>query len=215
MRLFLDSADPADWVEFARFGIFQGITTNPLLAQKIGVSYTNIDWASRLAQAKDLGYAELHIQLHGPPDDYLPFASSIHDLGAQHGIDAVVKIPLVRKAIAIAPHIAQTGQKFLMTACYSAEQALIATALGAHYIAPYLGRMSDLGIDAMQALKTMNVMCDGTPTDVMAASIRTVEQLAQIATLGTPAATIAPDIARALLDNPNAIDAFNQFESAP
>mgnify|MGYP000214402597 CR=1 FL=1 len=138
MRLYLDTANTQDWVKLLPLGVFYGITTNPLLAQRAGLDYARSDWRGLLAHAKALGAQELHLQAFGDPSTYLKWAREIYDIAHQEEITAVIKIPLVRPAIAQVPDLKALGGKILMTACYDAVQCLTAIALEADYLAPYL-----------------------------------------------------------------------------
>ena len=216
MRLYLDSADDDAWERLLPYGIFHGITTNPLLAQRAGLSYTTMDWAELIARAARYGVQEIHLQVYGSPDTYQGQAQQWYELGRDHEIDVVVKIPLVKEAIAVVPEIKSLGGKILMTACYGASQMPIALALEADYIAPYVGRMVEQGIDAMAELKAMN-MANQTadhPCALLLASIRSLEQLRDLMGAGHHIFTLSPDLAEALLDHPMSIKARNEFEQA-
>ena len=214
MRLYLDTANTQDWVQLLPLGVFYGITTNPILAQRAGLDYARSDWRGLLAHAKALGAKELHLQAFGDPSTYVKWAREIYGIAHQEEITAVIKIPLVRPAIAQVPDLKALGGKFLMTACYDAVQCLTAIALEADYLAPYLGRMQAKGIDALAHLNAMNMISRGSGCEVLAASIKSLEMLRQIAQAGTPCATLSPDLARALFDNSNSTEAHHAFEAA-
>ncbi len=140
MRLYLDTADGDAWERLLPYGIFNGITTNPLLAQRAGLSYTTMDWAELIARAARYGAQEIHLQVYGSPDTYQGQAQQWYELGRDHEIDVVVKIPLVKEAIAVVPEIKSLGGKILMTACYGASQMPIALALGGRLHRPLCGK---------------------------------------------------------------------------
>lgn len=216
MTLYLDTADVAEWGRLMPTGIFCGITTNPLLAQRAGLVYPDIDWAALAGQARDLGASELHAQVYGTPAGYVDWAGQLYDAGKTAGIETVVKIPLVEEAIRVVPAIRALGGRILMTACYDAKQMLIAKALGADFIAPYAGRMDEAGIDVAAHLSAMVEMNSdgGKPCAVLAASLRSAAQMVSMSRVGVEHFTIAPAVADDLLTTGPSIEALMQFEEA-
>lgn len=216
MTLYLDTADHAAWQDLMPLGIFQGITTNPLLAARAGLDYPAIDWHDMALRARDLGAQELHAQVYGPPETYLHWAEALYRAGTAAGIETIVKIPLVEGAIRATPAIKALGGRVLMTACYDAKQMFVARALGADFIAPYFGRMDEAGIDAEAHLAAMAQMnLDGRPhCRILVASLRTAQQMVTLAGLGHDCFTISPDVARALLACDHTRAAFADFEAA-
>lgn len=215
MTLYLDTADCALWADLMPTGLFRGITTNPLLAARAGLDYPRIDWSEMAAQAADLGAVEFHAQVFGPPESYVDWAGDLYAAGRAAGIETIVKIPLVEAAIRATPAIKALGGRILMTACYDAKQMFVAKALGADFIAPYFGRMAEAGMDAISHLATMARMNEGQgkPCTVLVASLRSAEQMVALADVGHDCFTISPDVARALLDCPQSIAAFESFEA--
>lgn len=216
MTLYLDTADVSEWDRLMPTGIFHGITTNPLLAHRAGLVYPAIDWATLTRKARDLGASELHAQVYGPPAGYVDWAGQLYEAGRAAEIETVVKIPLVEEAIRTVPAIRALGGRILMTACFDAKQMLIAKALGADFIAPYVGRMDEAGIDIAAHLSAMIGMnCDGTkPCAVLAASLRSAAQMVAMSRVGVAQFTIAPAVADDLLTTGPSVDALAQFEQA-
>ena len=148
MQLYLDSADIKDWAGLMPTGLFRGITTNPALAARAGLYYPQIDWAEMAQRAADLGARELHAQVYGAPETYAPWADRLMQASERAGIRTVVKVPLVAASIRTVPGLRRAGCPVLMTACYAPKQMLVASALGAEFIAPYFGRMLEAGLNA-------------------------------------------------------------------
>lgn len=214
MRLYLDTADISQWDALLPTGLFYGVTTNPLLAQRAGLRYGAIDWANMAQRAADLGAQELHGQITGDRDHALRFAETLYDAGQRAGIATVVKIPLSPFGIAIASHLKSQGGAILMTACYSAKQYITAAAIGSDYIAPYYGRMLDQGIDAGRVMADMASMMGQSPCRPLVASLRTCDQVVDLARIGFDCFTLSPDLSRAMMRDDHTDTAALEFERA-
>ncbi|NCX08398.1 MAG: transaldolase, partial [Rhodobacteraceae bacterium] len=105
MRLYLDTADQTAWAEWMPSGVFYGITTNPLLAARAGLTYHQINWQDMVQIAADAGAQEFHAQVIGNETDALRFAENLYAYGASSNIDCVVKIPLNSWGISLTPKI--------------------------------------------------------------------------------------------------------------
>ncbi|RYH09300.1 transaldolase family protein [Tropicimonas sp. IMCC6043] len=216
MDLYLDTADVREWKELMPTGLFHGITTNPLLAHRAGLAYPEIDWPALMRQATDLGAKELHCQVVGPVEGFADWAGERYEQGRRAGLRVVIKVPLTEPAIRAMPGIKTLGGPILMTACYSAKQMFVASALGAEYIAPYFGRMLEMGLPAYDALEQMRAIGElaGGKTRILVASLRDTRQMALLARQGQDCFTIAPGIARDLLNDRNTVAAADEFEEA-
>ena len=216
MNLLIDTADVAEWRDLMPTGLFQGITTNPLLAERAGLSYGAIDWGEMARRAADLGAKELHGQVVGPVEGYADWAGALYEHGAAAGLRTVVKVPLTEGAIRQVGAIKALGGPILLTAAYDAKQMFVAAALGVDYIAPYFGRMLEKGLPAYEALAQMRAIgqsMERAPR-ILVASLRDTDQMARLAGAGQDCFTIAPKIARALLNDANTEDATAEFEVA-
>lgn len=213
MDLYLDTADREAWADLMPTGLFRGITTNPLLAQRAGLDYPTIDWTDLARRAHDLGAQELHGQVFGPVETYRDWAARLYDAGAVAGLRTVVKIPMTPGALRALPSITALGGPILLTAVYNPKQVIVAKALGADFVAPYFGRMDEAGLPALEHLLQMQTIAAGTPR-VLVASLRTSDQLVSLAARGLDCFTLAPDLVRSLLSDPMTEDAAAAFEAA-
>ena len=214
MRLYLDTADIPQWDALLPTGMFYGVTTNPLLAKRAGLRYDAIDWADMAQRAVNLGAQELHGQITGDRDHALRFADALFTAGQRAGIATVVKIPINPLGIEIASHLKSQGGAILMTACYSAKQYITASAIGADYIAPYYGRMLDQGIDAKRVMANMASMMGNGTCRPLIASLRTCDQVVDLAQMGFDCFTLSPDLARDMMRNDDTDTAAQEFERA-
>ena len=216
MELLIDTAETEAWQELMPTGLFTGITTNPLLAKRAGLSYPDIDWGEMARRAAELGAKELHGQVYGPPESYVDWAGALYEHGRKAGISTVVKIPLTDQGIRAATAIKALNGRILMTAAYDTKQMFVATALGADYIAPYFGRMVEKGLPAYEAMEQMHAIGQlaGGKTKILVASIRNAGQMVDLASRGLSCFTIAPAVARELMSDPETIAAAAEFEGA-
>lgn len=213
LRLYLDTANPSDWDTWMPTGIFYGVTSNPLLLERAGETCSVANLKRLAHHAFKLGAQEVQMQTWGATDDEL--VSTGKQLAA---IDSriVVKVPITHTGTTAATRLAAEGARITMTAIYARQQVLVAAALGAEYVAPYLGRINDLGLNGRDELTAMQRILDGvrSSTRILTASIRHVEDLAYLAAQGLDTFTFSTAIAQALFDNPSTLEATADFERA-
>lgn len=212
-RLLLDSADPRIWGELWSLGLFWGITTNPSLLRRSGLPCTLDHLNGLVAAAQALGCGELHLQAWGATEREL--VSCGRALAALDPERIVVKLPLTEPGLRAARMLLGQGERVTLTACFSPPQVIAAAALGATYVAPYLGRISDGGADGCSEVVTM-VRCLrglGSPTRLLVASLRSVEQITRLAVEGVDTFTLSPELVRQLWSHPATVAATARFEA--
>lgn len=216
MKIFLDTFDMESWRCFMPSGLFHGITTNPLLAQRAGLDYSSIDWGNVVEIASSLGAKELHVQLPDTSEEALGFASHRAKDAQSYQLKIVIKVPLTPEGMGLALTLKHQGFDVLMTACYHAKQYVIAHQLGADFIAPYYGRMVEAGVDAKQHLTQMHTIRKSISSEVeiLVASLRSIDQMVELAAEGLTHFTISPAIAEALLTDKLTQDAAAEFARA-
>jgi transaldolase len=212
LRLLLDSADPAAWAEWLPSGLLQGVTTNPTLLRRAAVP-CRLDQLERLTrEALNLGMQEIHLQAWGNDAGDLTHCGTAL-AGLAKG-QVLVKLPITRAGAEAARRLIDSGVPVTFTACYAAPQVLLAAALGARYIAPYLGRIGDLGCDGHAELVAMQQALDGvgSSTRLLVASLRHCSDLTRLAAAGLSCFTLAPSVLRELFSVAPTLEAAAQFE---
>jgi len=209
LRLFLDSADPRDWARWLPSGLFHGITTNPTLLRRAGQACSLEQLGQLSEQALALGCRELHLQAWGAD-----LAACGQALAALAPGRIWIKLPITRAGAAAAQPLMAAGIPITFTACYEPAQVLVAAALGADYIAPYLGRITDQGRDGHAELIRMQRCLEGvqSPLRLLVASLRQPSDLTSLAAEGLNTFTISPAIAEALFSSEATAAAAAQFE---
>lgn len=215
IRFFLDTADEKEWDRLLSLGIFYGVTSNPAIMQRCNQPCT-IENITRMAK-KALKYPNMHtilFQAWGETaDNMVKIGEKIMSIDpARVG----VKLPLTNAGIEAAARLKAKGAIICMTACMSAKQALIANAVGADYISPYLGKMDEAGMEGLDEITRMHQALAGSPgrTRIFSASFRNVQQLMELACRGMDAFTFGPAVADQLLKCDATYDFVAMFEHA-
>ncbi|MFN9692628.1 MAG: transaldolase family protein [Synechococcaceae cyanobacterium] len=212
LRLFLDTADVKDWQEWLPSGLFHGITCNPTLLRR-ACQPCRLDSLTALTRrALELGAREIHLQAWGP--DHQAYAACGKELAALAPGQILVKLPITRHGALAARELMACGIPVTLTAGYEPHQALLAAALGAAYLAPYLGRLQELGRDGHAELIQMQRCLDGveSPLRLLVASLRQPQDLTILAAAGLNSFTISPALAEALFHVEATLAAAQQFE---
>lgn len=212
LRLLLDSADPVAWADWLPSGLFHGVTTNPTLLRRAARPCRLEELERLTCEALDWGMQEIHLQAWGGDAEALTTCGD--RLAALAPGRVLVKLPITRAGAEAARHLIATGVPVTFTACYAVPQVLVAAALGARYIAPYLGRIGDLGRDGHADLIAMQQALDGVgaTTRLLVASLRHPTDLSRLAAAGVGCFTMAPALAADLFAIDPTAEAAAQFE---
>jgi transaldolase len=199
VRIYIDSADLEEITQALATGYVYGVTTNPTLLRRANVRAASVPDLAR--QAFDLGAKEIHLQTYAAnAGDIVREGTELAALDPER---VAVKIPAVPQGYAAAARLAEQGVRVTMTAVYTVRQALLADAAGAAYIAVYLGRMRDSGLDALQLVarmqRTLEIQESGM--EILAASVRYPEEVEDLAEAGVATATLPWKVLSRLLDS--------------
>lgn len=210
-RIYLDTADEKQWAKYLPLGIWDGITTNPLLCRRAGVEVTEHRIGKMVGHALEK-VDEVMVQAWGGTVDlYVTTGTVLSRLEPKR---VIVKLPLTREGVQAASVLRDKGVRLCMTACYAQHQVFTSVGLGAEFVAPYLGRMTDAGKDGLEEVKSMQKIVEGmgSSTRVLVASLREASQLAALASAGCDSFTFSPAIAEELFNEPLTINAAASFE---
>ncbi len=211
MRLYIDSAQILVVESLMKTGLFYGVTTNPLILREAGLSMSGLsDFAHRVL---DLGGREVFFQSWG--EDGATLYRHGQQL-ARFDSDVVVKLPATRDGLEAASRLAGEGARVCVTAVFAPFQAALAASAGAAYVAPYLGRMTDAGRDGHDMISQMAESLRNTKslTEILAASVRTPEDVVRLARNGVRCVTLSPPVAERLFQEPLTLEAARAFEAA-
>lgn len=200
MKFFIDTASLQQIKEAQDLGILDGVTTNPSLMAKEGISGTD-----RVMKH----YVDICNMVDGDVSaevistDYEGMVREGDNLAALHP-NITVKLPMTRNGVKAIKHFSDKGIKTNCTLVFSAGQALLAAKAGATYVSPFIGRLDDISTDGVQLIEQIRVIYDnyGFDTQILAASIRHPMHIVQCAEVGADVATCPLSAINALFDHP-------------
>ncbi|MEX0928461.1 MAG: fructose-6-phosphate aldolase [Balneolales bacterium] len=197
MKFFIDTADLNEIKEANEMGVLDGVTTNPSLCAKIGVTDFEAHIAEICEQIKGDVSAEV---VSTEYDDILTEGRRL----AKIAPNVVVKVPLIKDGIKAIKTFSEEGIKTNCTLCFSATQALVAAKAGATYISPFIGRLDDLSTDGMQLIADIIQIYSNYDfdTQVLTASIRHPMHVVEAARLGSDVATMPLAVIEKLIRHP-------------
>ena len=200
MRLYIDSADLSEIKDALATGYVHGVTTNPTLLRRANVQARDV--AALVRHASGWGAKHIHLQTYSSSADAMVREGT--ELAALEPHRVVVKIPAVPEGYAAAARLTAHGLHVTMTAVYTVRQVVLAGAVGAGYVAVYVGRMRDSGLDALQLIGQMQHTLDvqHSTVEILAASVRSPEELDTLAELGVATATLPWKVLSRLADSP-------------
>jgi TalC/MipB family fructose-6-phosphate aldolase len=208
VALYIDSADRAVIADVWSSGVFAGVTTNPTILERAGLGQRDVP--QLYSWLTDHGVGRVFVQVLGRTrDEMLRTAEEIRSLGP-----VTVKVPATAAGFSAAAALVADGAQVLLTAVYHPVQALMARECGLQGIAPYVGRMTDAGRNGVESVIAMQRAVGSEPTRILAASLRSADDIAVLAAAGVPDFTLGGDLARAVLDDELTRAAVEEFEAA-
>ncbi len=195
MKFFVDTAEINEIKELHDLGMVDGVTTNPSLIMKSGRDILEVT-------------KEICDLVEGP------VSAEVVALDAEGMIkegrklakiapNIAVKVPLTWAGLKTCKTLTDEGTMVNVTLCFSTNQALLAAKAGATFISPFIGRLDDINLDGMDLIADIRQMYDnyGFETQILAASIRSANHVAQAALIGADVATIPPGVIKKLADH--------------
>lgn len=205
MKIFLDTADLEQIEQANRWGIVDGVTTNPTHVRKTG------------ADPKSL-YPKICQMVNGPVslETISDEAETIVQEGRQLAAIAdnvVVKVPMMREGLVAVRQLAEQGIKTNVTTTFSAVQALLAAKAGATYVSPFVGRLDNIGHNGMDIVRQIRQIYSnyGYATQVLVAAVRHPMHVLEAALAGADVCTMAFDVLYQLYNHPLTDAGIEQF----
>lgn len=206
MALYIDSADRALIERLWSSGVFAGVTTNPTILDRAGLGQRDVPDLYRWLV--DLGVPSVFVQVIGRTrQELLRSAEAVRALGP-----VTVKVPATAEGYAASRRLVGDGARVLLTAVYHPMQAIMARDCGIQGIAPYVGRMTDAGRPGVDAVIAMQQAIGTEPTRILAASLRSADDIVRMAAAGVPDFTLGGPLAEVVLHDELTARAVDEFE---
>ena len=209
MKFFIDTANLAQIKEAQALGVLDGVTTNPSLMAKEGITgHDNI-----INHYKAIcGIAEGDVSAEVIAVDFETMITEGEVLAALDS-KIVVKVPMTREGIKAIKYFSSKGIKTNCTLVFSAGQALLAAKAGATYVSPFIGRLDDISTDGLGLISDIRLIYDnyGYETQILAASIRHPMHIIDCAKLGADVMTGPLSAILALMKHPLTDIGLQQF----
>ncbi len=200
MKFFIDTANLAQIKEAQDLGVLDGVTTNPSLMAKEGISGdTNV--ITHYKAICDIVDGDVSAEVISTD-----FEGMVREGEALAALDEkiVVKIPMIKDGVKALKYFSDKGIKTNCTLIFSAGQALLAAKAGATYVSPFIGRLDDISTDGLGLIENIRVIYDnyGFETEILAASVRHPMHIIECAQIGADVMTGPLSAIEALLKHP-------------
>jgi transaldolase len=209
MKFFIDTANLDQIREAQDLGVLDGVTTNPSLMAKEGISgYDNV-----MAHYKTIcDIVDGDVSAEVIATDYAGMIKEGENLAALHP-QIVVKIPMTKDGIKAIKYFSNKGIRTNCTLIFTGGQALLAAKAGATYVSPFVGRLDDISTNGMNLIAEIRLIFDnyGFETQILAASVRHTMHIMQCAHLGSDVMTGPLSAILGLLKHPLTDSGLAQF----
>lgn len=196
MKFFVDTAEIDAIAELNELGMVDGVTTNPSLIKKSGRDILEVT-----KEICDLVAGPVSAEVTAVEADQM--IAEGRKL-AKIAENIAVKVPLTWDGLKACKVLTDEGTMVNVTLCFSANQALLAAKAGATFISPFIGRLDDIALDGMDLIEDIRTVYDnyGFETQILAASIRSVNHVLDCARIGADVMTAPPNVIKALASHP-------------
>jgi len=196
MKFFVDSADLEQIAMLNDVGLVDGVTTNPSIIAKSGRDFKEV-------------IAEICALVEGPvsaevtavkADEMIAEGRSLRKIAP----NVCVKLPLTMDGLTACNTLSKEEVPTNVTLCFSANQAILAAKCGATFISPFIGRLDDITLDGLELIEDIRMIYDnyGFETEILAASIRSVNHVKECALVGADVMTAPPGVIKSLANHP-------------
>ena len=196
MKFFVDTAEIDAIAELNDLGMVDGVTTNPSLILKSGRNILEVT-----KEICDLVDGPVSAEVVATKaDDMIAEGRKLAEIAE----NITVKLPLTWDGLKACKVLSDESKMVNVTLCFSANQALIAAKAGATFISPFIGRLDDINLDGMDLIQDIRTIYDnyGFETEILAASIRTVNHVLDAARIGADVMTAPPEVIKKLAAHP-------------
>ncbi|MBC5635613.1 fructose-6-phosphate aldolase [Ornithinibacillus sp. BX22] len=206
MKFFIDTANIEEIRSANELGILAGVTTNPSLVAKEGVSFH--DRLREITSEVSVGSVSAEVMsedAEGMIKEGLELAAIAPNI--------TIKVPMTLEGLKAVKAFSDKGIKTNVTLIFNPNQALLAARAGATYVSPFLGRLDDIGHNGMELIATIADIFDrhGIETEIIAASIRHPLHVTDAALHGAHIATVPYNVLSQLVKHPLTDQGIERF----
>lgn len=209
MKFFIDTANLSQIAEAHDLGVLDGVTTNPSLMAKEGITgHTNIINHYKAICAITDGDVSAEV-IATTFDEMIAEGQALAKLHEK----IVVKVPMTKEGIKAIKYFSEHSIRTNCTLVFTAGQALLAAKAGATYVSPFIGRLDDVSTDGLRLIEDINIIYDnyGYRTQILATSVRHPMHIIQCAKIGADVITSSLSAITALLKHPLTDSGIAQF----
>ena len=196
MKFFVDTAEIDQIAELNALGMVDGVTTNPSLIMKSGRDIIGVT-------------REICSIVSGPVSAEVTATKAEGMIAEGRKLGEIaeniaIKVPLTWDGLKACKMLRNDGLMVNVTLCFSANQALLAAKAGASFVSPFVGRLDDINLNGMSLIEDIRIIFNnyGFATEILAASIRTVNHVLDCARIGADVMTAPPAVIRSLANHP-------------
>jgi transaldolase len=200
MKFFIDTANLDQIKEAQELGILDGVTTNPSLMAKEGITGAN-NILKHYVDICNIVDGDVSAEVIATDfEGMIKEGEALADLHPQ----IVVKVPMIKEGIKAIKYFSDNGIKTNCTLVFSVGQALLAAKAGATYVSPFIGRLDDVSTDGLNLIDEIRMVYDnyGYETEILAASVRHTMHIVECAKLGADVITAPLSAIEGLLKHP-------------
>jgi len=209
MKFFIDTANLEQIKEAQDLGVLDGVTTNPSLMAKEGITGTDNILKHYVAICN---IVDGDVSAEVIATDFAGMISEGEALAALHP-QIVVKLPMIADGVKACKYFSDKGIKTNVTLVFSVGQALLAAKAGATYMSPFIGRLDDISTDGLHLISEIRHIYDnyGFETEILAASVRHTMHIIDCAKIGADVMTGPLSAIKGLLKHPLTDSGLAQF----
>ena len=195
MRIFLDTADTEVIRKYFSTGLVDGVTTNPSLILKSGRNPEDV-----YQEIKDIGVQDISMEVMGSDLDMYDEGIRLYE---KFGSVCTVKVPCTREGLIVCKRLSEQGIKVNVTLIFCASQAVLAAKAGATYVSPFVGRLDDQSVAGLEVVRSISELyrIHRMPTQVLSASIRSVQRAIRSWYNGASICTLPPKVFDQMYDH--------------
>ncbi|MEP3687173.1 MAG: fructose-6-phosphate aldolase [Sulfitobacter dubius] len=205
MKFFVDTAEIDAIAELNDLGMVDGVTTNPSLILKSGRNILEV--TKEICDLVDGPVSAEVVALEA--DAMIAEGRKLAEIAD----NITIKLPLTWDGLKACKVLSGEGRMVNVTLCFSGNQALLAAKAGATFISPFIGRLDDINLDGMDLIQDIRTIYDnyGFETQILAASIRSVNHVLDAARIGADVMTAPPEVIKKLAAHPLTDKGLEQF----